>query len=275
MAIAVASYNKQFLEKVQSQEPIFNNAKERYGVEVKTVDQTSIPVEATHYWRVVGVHHLTGKENMGNHHIYCDVLDEDGKRLNGSRLVMTQGTSAPLHAIIDKPAAEAGTNFPMWSTTLATVAVDSPDDAPLPSEAAIGIRSSHPDEEVGNTWGHHSFFVVFQRTALADRDARSPKPSADITEEEASAEASDVGSAAAPLSLEETIALKGQPRIIPLNPEAMFYKVAQENKLGERLTDEYDARYEGNTYRAQVYEKGVVYAQVGDWGNVKIIPRTN
>ncbi len=270
MAIEVASYNKQFLQKVQSQEPVFNNAKERYGVEIKTIDQVSIAVGATQYWRVIGVHHLTGAENMGNHHIYCDVLDEDGKRLNGSRLVMQQGTSAPLYAVIDKPAHEAGTNFPMWSTTMAAVAVSTPEDNPLPSESATGIRSSHPDEEVGNTWGHHSFYVVFQRTKLSSEGPPKPAPVPQSPPAE-TPPAED----SPPLSLEETIALTGQPRIIPLNAEAMFYKIAVENRLGERLSDEYDVTYESRQYRAQIYERGIVYAEVGDWGNVKIIPRTN
>jgi len=265
MAIDVASYNRQFLEKIKRGEPIFNNATNQYGVKVRPLTEQSIPLDAEKYWRIIGVHHLKGIENMGNHHVFCDVLNEDGQRVNQSRLVLTQGNASPVFAVVDKPAHEPGTNFPLWKTTRATVAVQWPEGNPLPSESVTGLRIDHPDEEVGNTWGHHSFYLVFQRANIAE--ATEPQP--DSTDEQPAPDDSP------PLSLEETITLVGQPLIIPLNPTAMFYKIAQERNLGERLTSEYDAEYQGKTYRAQIYEKGIVYAAAGDWGNVKIIPRTN
>ena len=262
----VPGYNKQFLTKVKSQEPIYNNAA-RYGIQVKSIDDISVPLNATQYWRVIGIHHLTGAENMGNHHAYCDVVDADGQRMNGARLVLKQSNTAPLYATVDKPPNEAGTNFPMWSNTRATVSVASPANNPLPSEEVGILRTDHADEEVGNTWGHHSFYVVFQLATIS----QSEPPTTDPPGESGGGDP-PTGPA---LSLEETIALVGQPLIIPLNPDAMFYKIAKQQALGERLTSEYDAEYQGKSYRAQVYEKGIVYAEVGDWGNVKIIPRTN
>lgn len=263
--MALPDYNRQFIQKVKSGEPVFNNAA-RYGVQVNELSKTTVPVNAKQYWRVVGVHHLTGPENSGNHHVYCDVLDGDGKRVNNSRLSLTEGNAAPLFAVVDKPANEAGTNFPLWSKTKATIAVTYPPNSPFPSERVTGIRTDHADEEIGNTWGHHSFYVVFQLTTIPEPKA-APEP-----EEETSTKPP---AEAPPLSLEETISLVGQPKIIPLNPDAMFYKVAKQKNLGERLSKEYDAEYVGKTYRAQMYERGIVYAEVGDWGNVKIIPRTN
>lgn len=259
----IPGYNKQFMAKVKSGEPIYNNAT-KYGVQVKSISEISVPLNAKQYWRVVGVHHLTGAENMGNHHAYCDVVNADGQRMNGARLVLTESSAAPLFAIVDKPPNEAGTNFPMWSHTKATVSVAWPADNPLPSEQAGILRTDHADEEVGNTWGHHSFYVVFQLATISQPESPPEEPPE---------EPIDPGGPA--LSLEETIALVGQPKIIPLNPDAMFYKIAKQQALGERLTAEYDAEYQGKKYRAQIYEKGIVYAEVGDWGNVKIIPRSN
>jgi hypothetical protein len=257
--MALPDYNKQFLETVRAASgTIFNDAT-RYGVQVKPVTDTT----AQQYWRVVGIHHLTGPENMGNHHAYIDVLDEEGRRINGARLVLTQEGAAPQRVVIDKPANEAGTNFPMWSNTRATVAVD----GPLPSEAVTGLRTDHADEGVGNTWGHHSFYVVFQRTTRPT----SPPPGQGTTTTQPPA------SDKPPMSptLEETIARVGQPLIIPLNPNAGFYKFAKQQNLGERLTDEYNVEYQGKKYRAQIYEKAIIYAEVGDWGNIKLIPRIN
>jgi hypothetical protein len=262
MAIDVPKYNTQFLEAAQAGQAYNDSA--NYGVEVKAVANMG---NAQHYWRVVGVHHLTGDENMGNHHIYCDVLDENGQRINGARVILRQGGSNPLHAVVDKPVNEAGTNIPMWSNTQGNIAVNWPEGSQLPSEEAGEIRSTHPDEPPGNTWGHHSFYVVFQRTAVSAAPEPEPVP--------------DPGTGTQPeppdpsMTLEETIAAAGQPLIIPLNPDAMFYIVAKQQGLGERLTSEYDTEYQGRTYRAQIYEKGILYAEVGDWGNVKTIPRTN
>lgn len=262
--MGLPDYNRQFLEKVKRNEPPFNNAA-KYGVEIKELADTTVPLNSKQYWRVIGIHHLTGAENMGNHHVYADVLDGDGRRINQSRLVLNQGNAAPLYAVVDKPANEAGTNFPLWSSTRASVSVSYPPNSPLPSETAAGIRTDHADEEIGNTWGHHSFYVVFQLTTIPERKEEPEEP-----EETTQPPIDDT-----PLTLEETIALVGQPDIIPLNPAAMFYKIAKQQNLGERLTKEYDVEYKEKTYRAQIYEKGIVYAEVGDWGNVKIIPRTN
>ena len=261
--MALPDYNRQFLEKVKRGEPAFNNST-KYGIDITELSGTSIPLNTKQYWRVIGVHHLTGSENMGNHHVYADVLDGDGRRINNSRMVLRQGTSPPLYAVVDKPANEAGTNFPLWSSTRASVGVEYPANNPLPTETVNGIRTDHADEEIGNTWGHHSFYVVFQLTTVPeqkDEEEKENVPEQPIDD--------------TPLSLEETIALVGQPKIIPLNPDAMFYKIAKEQSLGERLTKEYDVEYSDKTYRAQTYEKGIVYAEVGDWGNVKVIPRTN
>lgn len=76
-------------------------------------------------------------------------------------------------------------------------------------------------------------------------------------------------------ALEAAIVAAGQPRIIPLNKDAMFYKAARQLGLGERLSGEYDITHEGAAYRAQVYEHGAIYAPVGRWSEYKVIPRKN
>ncbi len=259
MGLDVNGYNQQFLEKVKQKEPVYNDAAAKYKIGIKFLSEIDVPDGAAQYWRVIGIHHLTGAENMGNHHIYCDVLDEEGNRIERARLVMHQVDTDPSFAIVDKPAHEAGTNFPLWKADKANVAVIWPEDNPLPSEQAVGLSTGHPDEEVGNTLFHHSFYVVFQRTNI----------------QEGGEDSDGHGGGYSQLSLEETITLVGQSMIIPLNPNAMFYKFAREKGLGERLSREYDVEYEGKTYRAQIYEKGIVYALVGEWHKTDVIPRAN
>jgi hypothetical protein len=259
MALDVKKYNKQFVEKVRQEEPVYNDAAAKYRVDIRFLREIETLENARQYWRVIGVHHLTGAENMGNHHVYADVLDEEGRRLAGARLMLMQKDSAPVFAVIDKPAHEAGTNFPLWKADKASVGVLWPQENPLASEQVIGLSTGHADEEVGNTLFHHSYYVVFQRTEIPPDGGGS----------------AEHGGTSSALSLEDTIRLVGQPLIIPLNPEAMFYKFAKEKELGERLTREYDVEHDGKLYRAQVYEKGVVYAPVGEWHKTDFIPRAN
>jgi hypothetical protein len=259
MGLNINVYNQQFIQKVKNEEPVYNDAATKYGVDIKFLPDIEVAEDASKYWRVIGVHHLTGAENMGNHHVYCDVLDEEGERINGARLTLIQADSQPAFAVVDKPADEAGTNFPLWKADKATVSVVWPAIEPLPSEKAVGLSSGHLDEEVGNTLFHHSFYVVFQRSDIP--------PDGEVPDEH--------GGGTSQLSIEETIRLVGQSLIIPLNPDAMFYKFATAENLGERLTAEYDVEYQGKSYRAQIYEKGIVYAPIGEWQKTDVIPRVN
>ena len=66
MGLDVKAYNQQFLEKVKQKEPVYNDASAKYKVDIKFLSEIDVPDDATLYWRVVGIHHLTGAENMGN-----------------------------------------------------------------------------------------------------------------------------------------------------------------------------------------------------------------
>lgn len=122
---------------------------------------TVIPAEVVPgqvYWKIVTVHHLTPEQNRGNHHIFVDVLDEDDKRIYGAQVKMTWQTGSAINTI-DKPGNEPGTNFPMWKNQVCDIEIASG----LPSDRAIGIHTSHPDEGFGNTCFHHSFFIEFKK----------------------------------------------------------------------------------------------------------------
>jgi hypothetical protein len=53
------------------------------------------------------------------------------------------------------------------------------------------------------------------------------------------------------------------------NPRAAFPRYAREHDLGTPQTPEFNFSYKGINYRGQGYSKAIVYARVGDWGNVK------
>ena len=56
---------------------------------------------------------------------------------------------------------------------------------------------------------------------------------------------------------------------LPINREAALFKFAQHNALGFPQTDEFSFLFDGKSYIAQVFERGYVYAVLGEWDNCK------
>lgn len=249
-----AQYNPQFIESIKTKQQAFTDAA-KYAVQITPVENTGQP-----HWRVIGVHHLSGAENSGNHHLYVDVLSEQGQRLNGAVLSVLNHNQPPWRVVIDKPANEAGSNAPMhWNDTLIALV----NFEGLPSERVSGIHTRHEDEEPGNTRGHHSFYVVFQKSS----GLVAPKPPVveppTVVPEPPMVQPADLG---------ERLWAAGQPHLIPLNREAALYQAAEAHDLGERLSDEYELLVGEQNYIAQIFERGLVYVPAGQWDQVKVLP---
>lgn len=60
---------------------------------------------------------------------------------------------------------------------------------------------------------------------------------------------------------------------MPVNNTAALWQFAQAKGLQDQQTDEIPFKYNGAQYIAQVFNKGIVYVKVGDWGNIKFIPK--
>ena len=123
-----------------------------YGVSIVPAD---VAVGET-FWKVTLVHHLTPTENKGNHHVYVDVLDEDGDRAYGTQVLLKWPSGSGI-GVIDKPLNEPGTNFPIWKNQVVEVEVIG-----KPSDRVVGLHTAHPDEGAGNSLYHHSFLLVYQ-----------------------------------------------------------------------------------------------------------------
>lgn len=170
MALDVRHWNATFLNHYANYGTPFRQ-REKYDITIRRADVK--PGET--YWACIGVKHLTGVENRGNHNIYCDVLDSAGHRVRSARLRMKQETQNPVFAIIDKPDNEPGTNFPIWNGDVSCeVSV-----VGRQSDVVAGVRTNHKDENGGNTIGHHSFYIVWKEV-LADDDMPQTKPPATL-----------------------------------------------------------------------------------------------
>jgi hypothetical protein len=60
---------------------------------------------------------------------------------------------------------------------------------------------------------------------------------------------------------------------MPVNNTAALWKFAKQNGLQDQQTDEIHFLYNGAEYIAQVFNLGIVYVKVGDWGNIHVIPK--
>ena len=67
-------------------------------------------------------------------------------------------------------------------------------------------------------------------------------------------------------------AAKSKPWM-PVNNTAALWKYAQAHGLQDQQTDELNMTYNGEQYIVQVFNLGIVYVKVGDWGNIKVIPK--
>lgn len=60
---------------------------------------------------------------------------------------------------------------------------------------------------------------------------------------------------------------------MPVNNTAALWRYAKLNGLQDQQTDEIHFTFEGDEYLAQVFNLGIPYVKVGDWGNIKVIPK--
>jgi hypothetical protein len=145
------------------------------------------------YWRVIGVHHLYPRENFGNHHVYLEALDENGARINspfawaGWTWDGRQPGQRADPILLDKPSYEAAGNIAMHIEQTVAVWIKglSPDGTDL-SDKVENIHTRHPDEPLEdgsllNSIGHHSFYVVFQRTIKTGSPAQDGMITGQVT----------------------------------------------------------------------------------------------
>lgn len=163
-------YNRDFLGRVQGGNgDASQRVNDATNYEVRIIPAQVAPGQD--YWRVVGVRHLLPEENTGKHNLYAEILDEEGRRVRDTNVQLQRGwegqhsdESAPL-VRFDKGDNEPATNVPIDRNQKLWVSVASD----LPSDRVENLHTKHPDEpgpngELWNSIGHHSFFVVFQRT---------------------------------------------------------------------------------------------------------------
>ena len=171
MAFDFHQYNQQYLANAQAGKPLINDAA-AYGVEYVPVH---VPPGQT-YWRIIGIHHLRPEENQGKHNVFFEALNEQGQRVSNphswagwtweGRKPNERADPVPL----DKPSYETAGNIAVhYNQTVSTWIKGLNPGANDLTDAVKNLHTRHADEPspgggLGNTLGHHSFYLVFQRT---------------------------------------------------------------------------------------------------------------
>lgn len=131
--------------------------------------------EGETYYKVIGIHHLLPVENKGNRNVFITVLDENGNRVKAPFYAGWTWKDRQAHeradpVLLDKPSNEAMGNISVGSNQVVTIWIKGKriDDNDL-SDTVSNLHTLHADERGpnGETWnsiGHHSFYVVFQKT---------------------------------------------------------------------------------------------------------------
>lgn len=127
-------------------------------------------------WSVLGVHKLTGDENRGNHHVYFDVIDGGNNRQNRVPVdwgwVGMRPDEEPGPVFADKPLNELP-NIQIDRGQIIWMQIGNGDKVD-------GFRFDFPGNESGNSWGHHSYYVVFKKN-VSDPDPDPPEAKGTMT----------------------------------------------------------------------------------------------
>lgn len=144
-------------------EHMTNEAK-NYGVIVEPASATGTA------WRAVNVRHLSGHENNGRHNIFVKVFDSNGNRDRNLALRASwkwEGQRVDEYARpaqLDKRDGEIGHgDIPLEKGQVATVWISGNG---MLSDRVSGIHIMHANEDAGNSWGHHSFAIEFQKLEM-------------------------------------------------------------------------------------------------------------
>lgn len=205
------------------------------GVNLKTL--------ANGKWTATAARYQDEQEAQGQHHIWFTVLDEQSKPLSNVRVfvdwVGRDRDDPPTQRMTD---AHGKANVDIYAN-LDITKKNGPYFAYVE-----GQDKSDVVQGMGLPEHHHVNFLL----TFAPHNSAPPPPQ-------------DVPTAI--LAKAKSVAW------MPVNNGAALWNFAKANGLQDQQTDEMTVTINGAEYLLQVFNLGIVYAKVGDWGNIKIIKK--
>lgn len=195
-------------------------------------------------WAVAGVQFQDEVEAQGQHHIWFTILDENNKPKSGVQVFVDWvGRDKDDPPTPRTTGADGKANVDIYANLDITkkngpyfVYVEGADKSDV--IAGMGLPEHH----------HVNFLLTF---APHSTTPPPPPPPQDV-----------------PAAIEQKAR---SVTWMPVNNGGALWNFAKANGLQDQQTDEIPVTINGQDYLLQVFNLGIVYAQVGDWGNIKII----
>lgn len=207
----------------------------------------NLQVNNTGKWSATAAHYADEDEAQGQHHIWFTVLDQNNNPQAGVPVFVDWVGRDPG----DEPTkrlteADGRANVDIYANL----------DINKKNGPYFAYVSSPADSDVVAGMGlpehHHVNFVLTFGPHSAPPPPPPPPPPVQ--------------------NVEDAIKQKAQSVTwMPVNNGAALWNFAKANGLQDQQTDEMTVTINGTDYLLQVFNLGIVYAKVGDWGNIKII----
>lgn len=181
-------YNRQAVEYFETHGQALNQAQE-YWAEVGAAELPKpeiLPVdglsEGDQYIAIVGLFHMSGAENGNNHHLFIDLIDQDGNRIYdhtpplllyyGWEGMSTEEANSIRPVRIDKPPNEPGANISIiWPQIISGFHINN-----IATDRFRGIHIRYDNDGSGNNRGHHSHYIVLQKRVYESGTTPDPDP---------------------------------------------------------------------------------------------------
>jgi hypothetical protein len=223
------------------------------------------------YWKLVEAKWLNEEEAAGASQIFVKALDIFGNPLENAAFVVARpGAEDPV--VTKGRIDDYWGNYTMYGM-LGTYKVRMTEGGhPSEQVAGIGLGS----EEVPNAWTNTAFRLTFQlvererdTTVLGPEDEA---PDSTGPEEQTSATPDEEGPETPPepepISLHQALVEATQAHLAARSPRGRYYRYARKHGLGRRQSQDFSFEHAGIKYTAQAFEKGIVYAPVGEWDEI-------
>jgi len=226
-------------------------------------------------WQLVEARWLNQEEARGASQIFVKALGADGNPLENAAFVV--GRPGAEDRVVTKGAIDGyWGNYTMYGL-LGTYTVKMTEgDHPSERVTGVGLGS----EEVPNAWTNTAFRFTFRLVEKGKPVVVVSKPDETTAETAPAATGTPIRAEAEPVAqpvgpgvpeqtaLHQVIHGAAQACLAARSPTGKFYRYAGKHALGKRLSYDFTFEQAGIKYTAQVFEKGIVYAPVGQWDQV-------
>jgi hypothetical protein len=246
------------------------------GIKLEDVTADS---DTSSRWKLVEARWLNEEEASGASQIFVKALDKDGNPVENAAFVVARpGAEDPV--VTKGPIDGFWGNYTMYGLLGTYTVWMAEGNHPSERVSGVGLGS----EEVPNAWTNTAFRFTFQLVEEGEDITEVETPDETTTEKEGETTTEDTtpppqGEGEAEVepteptgpdstSLRQVLIEAAQTHLSARSPRGEFYQYARSHDLGARRAGDFIFEHSGIRYTAQPFEKGIVYAPVGQWDQV-------